>query len=182
MITGAAKNRSWVWMLIWLILIMATAAIVFAGYLWWKSVATTVPTCQAQDLQLSVNEDADINDVNYVHAILTNSGSEACTLNGYPTVAMLDSNGARLGASDAQYSDAFAPATVTLQPNGGQAYALLGFPNSSAFNSGVCSTKSTTVRMYLPGIVVAPNIKSFTTGLQKEVCPGFSVAVFQPGS
>lgn len=182
MITGVAKNRNWVWPLVWFVLVVALGAIIFGGYLWWKATTATVPACTPQQLALTTSQDAELDGVNYVHAVLTNKSDNKCTVNGYPTATMLDSSGLRLGASDAQYSDAFALATVTLAAGGGQAYALLGFPDVTSFSAGVCSDKSITLRIYLPGAVISPNTQSLTAPLQKQVCPGFSVAVFQPGS
>ncbi len=170
------KRLTWLWFVF--VIILAGGAVFILW--WWRSSIDTVSTCSSQDIALGIGTTHEADGVTYVHAVLTNSGSVSCKMSGYPQVSMLDAQGTQFSQGEAQKNESYEVKTVTLDA-GGQAHVLLAFPDVSSFgSSGVCSAKSTTLRLYLPDSGVST--AALTTPLEQEVCPGFSASTILSGS
>jgi len=113
----------------------------------------------------------------YWHAVITNTGDYACRLAGYPAAFMTDAAGVSAGAvSNALYT----PALVTLAAHGGKAHAVIGLPDSGAFDPGsvTCTAAATSkLKLYLPGLATPVE-----AAFGESACPGFSVTALQPGA
>jgi len=106
--------------------------------------------------------------------IFTNKGTGNCTLNGYPTVTLLDSKGAQIGQAASQDTSVSA-ATVTVKPNE-TAKASLSLPDPDI--AGNCSvTPSAEIQAVLAGI--SGTLKAADT--TDRYCPDFMTRPVQPG-
>jgi len=137
-------------------------------------IARLAANCQAPELNLSIGPSSGTAGTIYVDAVFTNQGFRTCTLNGYPTISLVDSHNALLG-TPAMHNTAFPATTITLHP-GESAHAAMGFPEPGNFNSGVCSATSTNLKAIAPGAAT-----SLETPLARQYCPGFSTTVIQSG-
>ncbi len=134
------------------------------------SASSGVPHCATSDLSGSIATNGGAAGTTYDDLTLTNHGSSACTMSGYPGVSLVDAGGNTIG-QPATRNTAHASNLVTLAGNG-SAYALIGFPNPGNFPSGKCSSaQSVNLRVYPPG-----NTQSLVVSLKETYCPGFSVA------
>jgi hypothetical protein len=98
----------------------------------------------------------------YQVLVLTNNGSSACTLFGYPGVSFLDASGAIVGKPSSR--DKGAVHTITLAANGGQANALSRLPDTGNFSPSACLPKTAKkIRVYPPGQTVALIVHDKTT-------------------
>ena len=151
---------------------------------WWRcwkdhrpdSTSRSVATCTAGNLALSMGASDGTAGTIYRHAVVTNHGSTACTLTGYPAAFLLTSAAAVLG-SGAAANPLYAPSTITLAAHTGQAHTVLGFPDAGNFDPGTCSANSAMLELFLPGIISA-----LQTSLAQANCPGFSVTALQAGA
>lgn len=113
----------------------------------------------------------------YWHVVITNSGSYACTLTGYPVAFMTDTSGVSVSAmSNALYT----PVAVTLAAHGGKAHAVVALPDPANVdkNTATCTAgASSSLRLYLPGLTTAVE-----AAFGESACPGFSVTALQPGA
>lgn len=130
--------------------------------------------CQASDLDLAIGPSSGTAGTIYVDAVFTNQSQHTCTLSGYPTITLVDSNNHQLGIS-AVHNSAFPPVTVTLYP-GESAHAAMGFPEPGILPPGSCSIISTNLE------AIPPSLTTYLeTPLTKQACSGFSVTSIQPG-
>jgi hypothetical protein len=88
----------------------------------------------------------------YQTVVLTNTGTAACTLFGYPGVSFVDSSGALIGKPASE--DAGKKKLIKLAV-GGQANALLRQPDPGNFSPSAChETTADRLRIYPPGETV----------------------------
>lgn len=137
--------------------------------------SSALSSCQTSNLSLSLANPVGTAGTSYVDLIITNTSATSCTLNGYPTVTLLDGQGHQLGQAATPSSSA-TTTTITLQPNKA-AYSSVSFPNPGFFSPGTCSADSADIRMIPPGSATA--LEANTT---EQYCPGFSVSSIQTGS
>lgn len=85
------------------------------------------------------------------YLVLTNTGSERCTLQGWPGVSFVgDGNGTQLGAAG-DFDRSSPHGTVTLDP-GGSAHAPLKIANAQNYDAGTCDPQTADgLRVYPPG-------------------------------
>jgi len=102
---------------------------------------------------------------NYYDLALTNKGTVTCTLQGFPTVKLLNSAGTAVGTAQANGT---AGSAVSLAP-GGSAYAAVGVVDSGNFSPGVCLA-GTKLSVTPPGQTTA-----LTASTDISYCPGMSV-------
>jgi hypothetical protein len=131
--------------------------------------STAVTTCLSENLTLSlVDNGGGTAGTYYTNIALTNSGTQSCTLTGFPKASLLDKNGATLGT--ATESALVTSSKVTLTA-GKTAYAALGFPNPDNFDTGTCSAAAAKISVTPPG-TTTPLLIATT----RPFCPGFSVS------
>ncbi|HEX3707197.1 MAG TPA: DUF4232 domain-containing protein [Mycobacteriales bacterium] len=135
--------------------------------------------CQTAQLSLSIGQGQGAAGSTIVPIVLTNKGSDGCTLFGRPGVSFLDANGNQLGVG-ASFGGS-EPATVTLAPNG-SANALLQMPDPGNFAPADCNQAMSTRLAVIP-----PNDKtSLTVAYSTEVCTtkqgAASVSPVTPGA
>jgi cytoskeletal protein RodZ len=104
--------------------------------------------------------------------VFTNKGSSNCTLDGYPTVTLLDSSGNKIGQA-AGHDTAVSSAPVTVKPNE-SAYAGLSLPDP-----GVAGNCNSTVSAQIQAVVPALSATLKTTDTSDYYCPNFLVRPFQ---
>ncbi|NGN70508.1 DUF4232 domain-containing protein, partial [Streptomyces sp. A7024] len=105
--------------------------------------ATGTPTCKTSQLSAAIGgQEAGAGHV-YRHLVLTNKGSSACALKGFPGVSLLDSAGKQIGPAATRESKSYG--TVTIEP-GGTASNTLHTLN----RHGKCLPASAQVRVYPP--------------------------------
>ena len=112
----------------------------------------------------------------------TNTSSAACTLFGYPGMALAAGTPpAQVGAAATR--SAAAPATqVTLQP-GQTANALLRITDAANYPVKACSpTPTTSLQIYPPNQTVPIYLPYTATGCAKTTVNLLSIGVVQPGS
>lgn len=139
------------------------------------STASTADTCS--DLALSRGSSYDMGGgATEWHAVITNNGSQSCTLTGYPGAYIKDSNSVVIGATDDPLYDLN---TVKLAANGGKAHVLVGVGGiRNLSGKTVCTDPaSTQLQLYLPGVVSAVQA---TFG--EKVCNVFTITAVQPGA
>ncbi|MFE7900615.1 DUF4232 domain-containing protein [Streptomyces sp. NPDC057424] len=137
--------------------------------------STTPPSrCTGGRLSLSLGRVSPGAGNRYVPLVFTNTGTESCSLNGYPGVTLLDSAGDRIG-EPAQRQGPDAP-TVTLEP-GGSAYAALHTVVEGVTDKP-CSPRAAQVQAYPPGSTWALR----TPANSFRVCGDiFEVSAVKPG-
>ncbi len=167
---------------LWIVLVVVLATVAISTLLWWKT-ANQKPaaTCNAKDMSLTIGATEQTAAANYIHAVVTNNGKTACTIEGYPLVAALNSKGENFMTTAAQENPYFASRVVTLEPRG-QAYTAIGVPKAENFTAGTCTDATATLRLYLPSDAALPGSVPLTTDFAHKICPGFSVTVFIAGS
>jgi hypothetical protein len=108
-----------------------------------------VSRCLSIHLTLSLGLGQGTAGSSYQNIVLTNTGSAACTLYGYPGVSFVDASGALIGKPSSE--DAGTKKTVTLAA-GGAAHALLRQPDAGNFPPSAChKTTADRLRVYPPG-------------------------------
>jgi len=114
-----------------------------------SGVSATSTSCATSDLKVSLGQSGAAAGTFYQRVDFRNTGTEPCTLTGYPGVSFADDAGHQVGV-DASRNPANASATVTLSP-GSTAYANLGVPDWGNFPASNCSAaKATMLRVYPP--------------------------------
>jgi len=111
----------------------------------------------------------------YKHAVITNTGTTSCVLAGYPAVFMLGGGGTQVGAG-AAVNSLYPVTNITLAP-GGEAHAIVAYPQQANFPAGECSAIGSTMKLYVPGTTTA-----LTAPWSDYSCPGFSATALQAGS
>ncbi|MDN6795501.1 MAG: DUF4232 domain-containing protein [Propionibacterium sp.] len=118
----------------------------------------------------------------YPYLVLRNTGTETCTLTGYPGVSFVgDDNGTQLGASAGREGEDPAR-TVTLEP-GGAAHSALRIVNVGNFDASACSpTQADGLRVYPPDQTEAIFVRtSDYTACADPDTSIISVQAFAPG-
>ncbi|WP_404439431.1 DUF4232 domain-containing protein [Bifidobacterium thermacidophilum] len=116
----------------------------------------------------------------YPYLVLTNSGSQTCTLRGYPGVSLRHSD-TQIGAA-AKRDSTVTASTITLKP-GQSAHSALRIVNAENFDAADCTpTAADTMLIYPPDQTDALSIDATgLTGCADENTQILYVQVFQPG-
>jgi hypothetical protein len=117
-----------------------------------------------------------------VTLVLTNNGSEACDLQGWPGVSFVgDGNGTQLGAA-ADFDRSKPHPTVTLQP-GGTAQAPLQIVQARNYDEAQCQPKQADgFRVYPPGSTESLFVRSADyTACQSDSVKLLTVGALVPG-
>jgi hypothetical protein len=131
--------------------------------------------CKTENLKLTAGQQSGAAGTIFQHMVLTNTGKHKCRMSGFPTAYLYGSNGYALGNSAAARVQP-APVNVELAPNE-SANTVLGYPQAGNFNPGVCSDKSTSLKLYPPSAITPLDVP-----LEVAWCPGFSESSMQPGN
>jgi len=121
--------------------------------------AASTPKCTASELGvwLAVNHSQGAAGTDYLPLEFTNLSTHACTLEGYPGVSALASNGSQLGDA-AEHISYLKEATVKLAADQ-SAFALFAYRDAGV---GSCASKDVrdayNLRVYAPGSTSAINI------------------------
>lgn len=155
---------------------LAIILLLMSIFYWWQRSSAAMPAaCTTNNLKLTAGQQEGAAGTIYQHMILTNTGTQSCSISGYPTAFLYGSNGYALGNGAAARPNP-APQDITLAPNG-SANTILGYPQAGNFNPGVCTAQSTTLKLYPPSATTP-----LETPLQVAWCPGFSESSMQPGN
>jgi len=107
-----------------------------------------------------------------------NTGSTACTLQGYPGVSYVDAAGKQVGAPAKRNPDA-AMTAVVLAP-GGSAVAEVQQTNAQNYGDGCEPTEVAGVRVYPPNDTASLIAPQSTVGCANEQIVLMTVGTFQP--
>jgi hypothetical protein len=144
---------------------IAAAAVLTLGIgaaVWATSSASAAPAatpaCVSTNLAVWVNAATPNGAAGTIYYALelTNIGSKACTLDGYPGVAAIGANNKQLG-DDAKANPLFKAKTVTLAP-GATAHSDMGWSDGEVYTSGCKPATASYIK------VVAPKQKGSSTG------------------
>ena len=115
--------------------------------------STAAGPCASSQLKLTIGIGQGTAGTSYQVLVLTNTGTTACTLFGYPGVSFIDASGVIIGKPSSR--DQGPVHTITLVA-GGAANALSRQPDPGAFSASVCQPKTADrVRVYPPDQTVA---------------------------
>lgn len=116
----------------------------------------------------------------YPYLVLTNSGENTCTVEGFPGVSLMAS-GKQIGAA-ATRDDAITPQPVVLKP-GESAHSPLKIVNADNFDTAACEPQAAdTMRVFPPDQKNALNIPtSEYQGCQNTNTAIIAVQALQPG-
>ncbi len=127
---------------------------------------TTIPACQSSQLQLSSGGSVGAGGTSYSTYYLTNTGSKACAMEGYPGVAVLDAQGTVVqhpATRGALGTHAPIPVTeVVLEP--GQRAEFLVTSDDNVPNADCPSEYSGTTLQVYPPNQTTPLDMAFTGG------------------
>lgn len=119
----------------------------------------------------------------YPDLVLTNTGTQRCTLQGWPGVSFVgDGNGTQLGAAG-DFDRSSPHGTVTLEP-GGAAHAPLRIANALNYDPSACDpVQADGLRVYPPGetnalFVADPGLTACRSGVQHLI----TVQALLPGA
>ncbi|MGT2427442.1 DUF4232 domain-containing protein [Amnibacterium kyonggiense] len=117
-----------------------------------------------------------------VQLVLRNTGTAACTLQGWPGVSFIDGSGHQVGAA-AALDRSSVHQTVTLA-RGGQVQAALKIAQAIDFPKSACAPVTVRrLRVYPPGSTQAIQIDtSATTACSKRSAAQLTVQAFTPSS
>jgi hypothetical protein len=107
----------------------------------------------------------------YYPLILTNTGSQACSVGGYPTVALEDAAGHTIAVAGHEVGNPVA--TFSVAP-GGTASTVLHTEDPGIHGPG-CFVASSKVHLTIGGV-------TYTAAHAITTCPGFTVRSLVPGS
>ena len=112
----------------------------------------------------------------YPDLVLTNKGSAACTLTGYPGVSFVgDGNGTQLGASATRDAAGIAVTTLTLAP-GASAHSQLSVANAGNYDAATCTPKvADGLRVYPPN----QTSSLFVASTAYTACQNTAVVILQ---
>jgi hypothetical protein len=122
-------------------------------------------SCGADTLTVEVEEEAGEAGHQHRRIVLTNSGTLACTVSGYPGVVLLDGNDRPLGLPASREPLAAAP--VTLAP-GASASAALDQQSPGVFPAEVCGEP---VDIATVQVIVPDDAEPIPVAAQGEACP-----------
>jgi len=111
---------------------------------------------------------------------VTNISKKACSLDGYPTIQLVGTNGADLPTTE-QHGGSGVPSSLTVQnanlvPRGGQASFFVSFQAVPSSSEPTC-TIAPKMKLAVPG-----SAKTLTTPAEIQACGGIiQVSPFQPG-
>ena len=115
--------------------------------------STAAEPCASSQLALTIGIGQGTAGTSYQVLVLTNTGTAACTLFGYPGVSFVDSSGVIIGKPSSRNQGP--EHTITLAA-GGAANALSRQPDPGAFSVSACKPKTADrVRVYPPNQTVA---------------------------
>ena len=130
--------------------------------------------CTAPSLSLSVGMPQETAGTIYTDITYTNTSSQSCIVQGFPTVTLADGQGNDLGKPADNNGSSNGP--VTLVPNHSTT-ATISVPNPGFLSPGVCTASAAYV------VVSAPNDPRYLQGDYHEAyCPGLAVSAFKPSS
>lgn len=140
--------------------------------------STSCPTSQLK-VTLSAGQGGGAGSA-YPYLVFTNTGTSACTTEGFPGVS-LQSSGKQIGAA-ATRDKTVAAKSITLQP-GESAHAVLKITQAGAFSESVCSPKQAdSLLVYPPDQLDAIRVKtSDYTGCANSKTAILSVRVLEAG-
>ena len=136
-------------------------------------------TCATQDLRLELASSQGAGGTNYAAYNLTNTGASACVLDGYPTVKVLDQNGAVLGVATPNSGLVLGSVpgvrSVTVAPGGKTEFKMTFIEN---FPNGICKqdTYGSSISVVPPGSTAALTLQ------QREGTRELSVGPIEPVS
>lgn len=130
--------------------------------------------CETENLSLEPLPAGAAAGTHFVALVLTNTGEEPCTIQGYPGVSLLDASGKQIGPA-AERNPAFPSTPVMLEP-GDKANAMIGIPAWQNFEANVCPQESVSIQVYAPD-----NLDALIVPFADHACPGFSVRTFEAG-
>jgi len=141
-----------------------------------------MPGCATSSLQAKAGVAQGALGSEYQVIDLTNVSSVACTLFGYPGVALAAGTPPTQVGASASRSTAAPPALVTLEP-GQTANALLRITEALNYSSAACSpTPTTSIQIYPPNQTVPMYLPYSTTGCASTTVNLLTIGVMQPGS
>lgn len=108
----------------------------------------------------------------YTVLVLTNTGTKACELRGFPGVSLLDANGKQIGEPASR--EGTEGATVSIAPG---ASASTTLHTSAAGMGAQCDPSSSQIRVYPPD-----NTASLTIAASYSACGGFRVSTLVAGT
>jgi hypothetical protein len=154
-------------------IIMLFVVVLGLSAYWWNIARLT--TCTTSRLKVSLGQPQGAAGTSYMNVVLTNTGVGSCTLSGYPAVFLTNAAGSVLGAGAA--ASAGLPTSKLILARNTSVHALVGFPDATNFQPGVCSSASHNLEVYPPGLATSLRLP-FT----QYSCPGFSITAFVAGS
>lgn len=112
----------------------------------------------------------------YPYLVLTNKGSAACSLTGYPGVSFVgNGNGTQLGAAATRDAAGIAVTTLTLAP-GESAHSQLSIANAGSYDAATCNPKvADGLRVYPPN----QTSSLFVASTAYTACQNTSVVLLQ---
>jgi hypothetical protein len=131
--------------------------------------------CSYAELSFTVGQSSGAAGTAFTPMVFTNKSAATCTLQGYPTVTLLDSTGGQMG-SPATHDTSKAAALVTLAPSA-SASASVATHNPGAYPSGACSGQSAQVKVVVPG-----QSQAFMAPFTAFICGSWTVAPIVSGS
>jgi hypothetical protein len=141
-----------------------------------------VPGCATSSLQAKAGVAEGALGSDYQVIDLTNISSAACTLFGYPGVALAAGTPPTQVGAAASRSTAAPAALVTLEP-GQTANALLRITEALNYPSATCSpTPTTSLQIYPPNQTVPIYLPYSTTGCALTTVDLLTIGVMQPGA
>lgn len=164
--TGRGLTASLISVMVLIVVVLGLSAY------WWHM--TSIDACAIDHLKVSLGPPQNAAGTSYMDVRLTNTGVGRCSLTGYPTAFLTDSNGTVLGLG-AAISSLYPPTKLTIAHNA-SVHAVVGFPNAANFQSGSCSRASNDLTIYPPDLPTSLEIP-FT----QYNCPGFSITALRPG-
>jgi hypothetical protein len=135
-----------------------------------------LPSCATADLSVKLGASQGTAGSIYVPIVFTNTGTDSCTLYGYPGVSLAGGSPlAQIGAAAAR-STTTPASLVTLAP-GAVANALLQYTEAGNYSPSTCTpTQATSLVIYPPGQTASVSVAYSTTG-----CGATSVDILHVG-
>ena len=141
------------------------------------TVPATSPTtssthCSTDQLKGGLGETQSGAGQRYTIVVLTNTGTKACDLRGFPGVSLLDANGKQIGEPASR--EGSEGATISIAPG---ASASTTLHTSAAGLGAQCDPTSAQLRVYPPD-----NTASLTITAAYSACGGFRVSTLVAGT
>jgi hypothetical protein len=135
-----------------------------------------LPSCATADLSVKLGPSQGTAGSIYVPIVFTNTGTDSCTLYGYPGVSLAGGSPlAQIGAAAAR-STTTPASLITLAP-GAVANALLQYTEAGNYSPSTCTpTPATSLVVYPPGQTASVSVAYSTTG-----CAATSVDILHVG-